>query len=248
MANSTDNIDNNDEETCNLSNKSAMELFNSIINEKENENENKKEKENEKKNEKKNENTDNSIEYCLISKEPLDNSKITLPCGHSFKYLPLLDDLINYMKWHYTITNRCPYCLQAIKGNLIPYREDISKKFHKSINPKMNNSSCFFRRKCCHDDCEINAPIPHLNDTFICHKHYRSYIVKQKNALKRINKQNEKKLRKSSEKSSNVIENEVVQADLPKCSAILKSGKRKGECCNAVIKQNGNTYCKRHNK
>ena len=37
---------------------------------------------------------DNDV--CLISGMPLDNSRITLPCSHSFNYVPLVNDIISY--------------------------------------------------------------------------------------------------------------------------------------------------------
>ena len=55
--------------TYTASNHNAFELFNSILNQE-----------------------DENKEYCLISNEPLNETRITLPCGHCFNYL--LYDLI----------------------------------------------------------------------------------------------------------------------------------------------------------
>jgi hypothetical protein len=106
-------MSNHNELIYSVSNHNTFELFNSILNE---------------------ENEENNKEYCLISNEPLNNSKVTLPCGHSFNYLPLLHDLINYKKIHHNRILYCPYCRINIYGN-IPYRYDIS-----NCNAKLKNN------------------------------------------------------------------------------------------------------------
>jgi hypothetical protein len=196
-------MSNHNELIYSVSNHNTFELFNSILNE---------------------ENEENNKEYCLISNEPLNNSKVTLPCGHSFNYLPLLHDLINYKKIHHNRILYCPYCRINIYGN-IPYRYDISKIHCKDINYPTNK--CYLNNQCCYKDCSRNATIPHLDNTYICYRHYKVYINKK-------NRQENKVV--ANQKTHNI------------CKAILKTGKRKGEYCNAKLKNNCDTYCKRHNK
>ena len=78
---------------------------------------------------------------CLISHEPLDDSKINLPCGHSFNYYPLYKEIYNQKKIKnvteivYLKVNqiKCPYC-RAIHNYLIPYREMEGVSLVYSVN------------------------------------------------------------------------------------------------------------------
>jgi len=65
---------------------------------------------------------------CLISKEELTDNFITLPCKHTFNYVPLYKEVIlqkitpNYLETSRLLPYqiRCPYC-RAIVNNLLPY-------------------------------------------------------------------------------------------------------------------------------
>ena len=69
---------------------------------------------------------------CLISMESLDETQITLECGHSFNFDPLFQDIkehkltLNKMENYNDILGpewiRCPYCKKKIKG-LLPLRK-----------------------------------------------------------------------------------------------------------------------------
>ena len=61
---------------------------------------------------------------CFISKDPLEHNHLKLPCGHTFNYLPLYNEVKvqktnNYLrlKKHQL---QCPYC-RTIIHNLLPY-------------------------------------------------------------------------------------------------------------------------------
>lgn len=228
-------MSNNQELMYSVSNHNAFDIFNSILNEENEENDN-----------------DNSNDYCLISNESLNNSKVVLPCGHCFNYLPLLNDLINYKKTHHNRILCCPYCRKKIEGT-IPYRYDISKINCREINIPTTN--CYLKNKCCNENCESNATIPHLNDTFICYTHYKLYNNKKIRQQNRENKKKQLMLEKSNRKTTKLnksaeeFENKIVtnQKTHNICKAILKTGKRRGDTCNAKITDNSATYCKRHN-
>ena len=88
--------------------------------------------------------TKNKTEVCLISNTKLEeNNSIILQCGHTFNYLPLLNDIyqskypsnntyfnVNYLKINQV---RCPYCRQ-VQDTLLPYFPDIDKKKIKGVN------------------------------------------------------------------------------------------------------------------
>lgn len=75
-----------------------------------------------------NNNVENKLQTCLISDEPLNDTKITLACNHSFNYYPLFKE-IKIQKTHYNnletqrLTKneiKCPYCRNTQKG-ILPY-------------------------------------------------------------------------------------------------------------------------------
>ena len=79
---------------------------------------------------------DNMENICLISREPLDETKITLLCKHSFNYVNIFDEIIKQK----TIINnkevqklkyyciKCPYC-RNIENSILPYYKmnDVTK-------------------------------------------------------------------------------------------------------------------------
>lgn len=164
----------------------------------------------------------NNTEVCLISGTPLDDTRVTLPCNHTFNYLPLLNDLISFSKTHYSHYNSCPYCRSIFYG-LIPYRPDISNISRKRINIPV--SGCFIKHECMRDGCVRNATVP-IGNKYACIIHYKG----------------EMKLKQKRRNTSAALEN-VVHSHTKVCNAILKSGKRKGEQCGA---KTTTEFCKRH--
>lgn len=153
--------------------------------------------------------TSSGGDVCLISGLPLDNTLVTLPCGHKFKYLPLLEDILSFASTHCTNVVKCPYCRGEVRGT-IPYRPDVIQKRRKYIN--MPVCDCFNKHACTFDDCTTNATIP-IGDVYACYRHYRKVAKTQ------------------------------AAGNATACSAILKTGKRKGEICGVRTKTG---LCKRH--
>lgn len=87
------------------------------------------------------------VRTCLITGDPLDkNSCITLECGHTFNYIPLLNSVqeekINMNSKSYYYYNsvylrehqlRCPYCRQ-IQENILPYFPELHKRRIRGVN------------------------------------------------------------------------------------------------------------------
>jgi hypothetical protein len=96
--------------------------------------------------------TDDDIDNkCLISDEILVDKFVKLPCGHSFNYIPLYNDIKNHKtKFNHMEASsgklhaheiRCPYC-RNIHASLLPYYEDLGlKKIHgvNCLDPKHNS-------------------------------------------------------------------------------------------------------------
>lgn len=166
----------------------------------------------------------NIVEKCLISGLALDSTVVKLPCNHSFNYLPLVNDLIQFKRLHgshYLYTLRCPYCRTNIRGTL-PYRPDISNLSYQGINKPINN--CYEKHACINTDCSKNAtiPIPSQTNHFACYQHYKKHL---KHAITTSN-------------THQTNNNEL-------CKVILKTGKRKGQACGAKTVHNASN-CKRH--
>ena len=176
-----------------------------------------------KENKEKNLNNEKDNNLCLITNEVLDNTKIMLPCNHSFNYLPLYKEICK-QKHNYnnleirklrTYQIKCPYCRLVI-DNLLPYLDIEGVESTRYVNSPSKYS--FFPNKCeyvlksgknkgtqCGKGC-INL---------YCKKHLQSNII--------------------------------LNEDKNVCEAILKSGKNKGKkCCNKIFENSG--YCKRHFK
>jgi hypothetical protein len=77
---------------------------------------------------------ENDSNKCLISDEILVDKFVKLPCGHSFNYIPLYNDIKNHKtKFNHMEASvsklliheiRCPYC-RSIHESLLPYYEDF---------------------------------------------------------------------------------------------------------------------------
>lgn len=73
--------------------------------------------------------TDENVNCCLLSHEPLSDNYITLPCNHTFNYIPLCNEMSTRQKAHSKfkyckpLTNKgicCPYCRKKYT-KLLPY-------------------------------------------------------------------------------------------------------------------------------
>jgi hypothetical protein len=70
---------------------------------------------------------------CLISNMPFTENHVKLPCKHSFNYLPLFKDLVNYKKKYLLMEStplkisqiRCPYCREK-HDMLLPFYEGMA--------------------------------------------------------------------------------------------------------------------------
>ena len=73
---------------------------------------------------------DDKIEYCLLTKLPLDKNKIKLSCGHEFNFVPLFNEVCkqkcksstSYLETTKLKYNeiKCPYCRQK-QQKLLPH-------------------------------------------------------------------------------------------------------------------------------
>lgn len=159
-----------------------------------------------------------SADTCLISGLPLDTTRVTLPCSHSFNYGPLVNDVISYFNLHGKTRLRCPYCRKPV-GGVIPYRPDIVRIYRAGVNGPA--CECFEKHSCAVEGCPKNATIPIPDGTFACSTHYRKLLMSKKRRTR----------------------TQPVNSVASTCTATLKTGPRKGEACGAKTLTG---LCKRH--
>ena len=117
-----------------------------------------------------NDSDDDSDGKCLISDEMLVDKFVKLPCGHSFNYIPLYNDIKNHKtKFNHMEASsgkllvheiRCPYC-RNIHASLLPYYEDLGlKKIHgvNFLDPKHASDNP-------HNKCDFVCDAPPENPT-----------------------------------------------------------------------------------
>jgi len=84
------------------------------------------------------------LKRCLISKQPLDNTRIKLMCGHEFNYNPLYRE-IKKQKTHHNHLSiirlrknqiQCPYC-RNIQDKVLPFKpyEGVTKCYGVNSPP-----------------------------------------------------------------------------------------------------------------
>ena len=118
------------------------------------------------------EDTTDINKICLITMNPLDESHITLECGHTFNYSAIFKDIYNHKKKFSRLERcqlssreiRCPYC-RNVQKNLLPVKQGaplvygvntLNDTLHK-ITRKMRNVNLYYHNfhtymsgMCCH--------------------------------------------------------------------------------------------------
>lgn len=169
-------------------------------------------------------NSDNNLfneNVCLISNESLNETSITLPCNHSFNYIPLYKEVCRQkykfnsleIKKLRTYEMKCPYCRNVI-DNILPYipnLPDVDKLLFVNSPAKYS----YYPKKC----------------SYIWKSGKRKNTHCGKPCLNEFCNQHSKYAKESS--------NQKIC-----CNAILKTGKNKGKKCSLNVFKSG--FCKRH--
>lgn len=115
-----------------------------------------------------NEDENENRNYCYITNEELDTTKITLSCNHSFNYIPLYEEIVkqknsirNKLNHLSTSNIECPYCRQVQNG-VLPYIKIPGVKKIKGVNSPKEWS--LITKKCFH----CNTPCV---DNYCCKSH-----------------------------------------------------------------------------
>ena len=187
---------------------------------------------------------------CLITKEKLLDDHVVLKCGHVFNYNPLFLDIFNQkIKLNPKRIGYfcCPYCRVENKGILPEYTgcQDFIKIYNVNsqdanynvtqIGGKLyyitikSDSQCEYIKKG-NKQCDKSiTKVCQIDGKHYCSMHTNSMLVKffGTNSLGPV-----------------IISKKKMES---KCTAIIKSGKNKGNVCGCKIKHN-REFCKRHDK
>jgi hypothetical protein len=124
---------------------------------------------------------------CLISHNKLDNTKTTLPCGHSFNYINIYKEVYNQkkkqpiMKYIKKNQMQCPYC-RTIHDKILPFLSLDSIKRIKYVNHPSSLQytvhKCKFKtanglcNKQCHENGYCNRHLKYIDKEVL----YNEYI------------------------------------------------------------------------
>ena len=191
-----------------------------------------------------NDSDDGEDNKCLISRNVLDNTKITLPCNHSFNYLPLYKEVFNQKKKMNVIEVvrlrynqiKCPYC-RTIHNYLIPYKKMEQVELVHGVNTPRKyvyyENQCSYVYKRGHNKGKVCG--------IRCSDKYCNSHLKYENS-ETVGKTNIKK-------KKDEPKNEIVSYKPSGCAYIFKRGVNKGNNCGAKVEQNNKClYCKKHDK
>jgi len=205
---------------------------------------------------------DDAEDVCLITNLKLTEHYVTLECNHTFNYKPLYTDILSLKSTRSSLMTyrihidqiQCPYC-RNIQNKLLPHIPSLKLAKRNGVN-WIDITSCVPENVivthktgvCGNDHCQKETQLfsENTEETYYCYEHFiprfKSLDVKPKK--RRLNA------------PGNTIENMVIASTTPSvpssslhptptlCCAVLKSGMRKGQTCNARAKVNG--CCLRH--
>ena len=175
--------------------------------------------------------SENEIEYCLITSEPLTSTHVKLPCGHKFNYLPLFHDLFNHksklnrMEGPSTYLNsnqiRCPYC-RSKQVFLLPYYEEFKLPKVIGINANMNTScsvSLYNTRIPCeyvltdainNNKCPLHSkPSQVVQSKYYCYDHYKAILKQLTDELKAQKQKIKDDLKKEKQQAKLALKEEL---------------------------------------
>tara|TARA_B100001758_G_scaffold171495_2_gene148428 strand:+ start:32315 stop:32884 length:570 start_codon:yes stop_codon:yes gene_type:complete len=119
---------------------------------------------------------------CCITNGPLDDTRITLKCNHSFNYIPLYQEIIKQkncrVRNKYLMKNciECPYC-RNIQTTILPYKKLPGVQRIKGVNSPKQWSMLVNKCLVCNIQCsEQFCSIIHDKMYNRCH-----CIIKKKN-------------------------------------------------------------------
>jgi hypothetical protein len=152
---------------------------------------------------------DETVEKCLISNMPLDNTRIELNCNHSFNYFYLYKEIFtqkygnckynshkdkSYNKHNFPCI-QCPYC-RVTTYKLLPRSLDL--KCPDKLNINIPSTYCI-TINCSIENCRKQPYV--TQNGYLCLEHYRDY-KKNKPKERKVKKANSEKTNK---KNTNVI-------------------------------------------
>jgi hypothetical protein len=178
-----------------------------------------------------------SQSHCLISHELLDHNVISLPCNHSFNFLPLYHELLRQNRRDPSL--HCPYCRTVHVDTVLPHvKLNRSMVYRQGINQPVEFClpfhSCEYifssgkqKGKCCESTAYITK-----NGKY-CSTHHKTVQLQKEKQITKQNKEKEKEEMKSLKQK----EKEEMKSLKQKEKEQMKSLKQKEKEQKKSIKQ-----------
>jgi hypothetical protein len=207
------------------------------------------------------EDTQENLEYCLISSQPLTENYVTMVCGHKFNYQPLFYDILNHKKKFNSMERnhlrssdiRCPYC-RNVQKKLLPYIEGYPKvhgvnyydentskiKYSCKMNSIKLVNDGYILGDCCYEtskNSENEDVVKCTNNMVKMLTNNKFYCPLHKYAMiKKIMQENKMKLKAEKNKAKEVEKMKKLEEKMK-----LKAEKNKKQKLNSVINSDENT-------
>lgn len=179
--------------------------------------------------------SEDNLDICLVSFEPLDDTQIELNCGHKFNYNSIFYAMVGQI----SSLKQCPYCRTNIHG-VLPFCSDY-KKISRVNSPASRLLSKYKYKMCKYvlsrgkrvgETCGKNAIFP-FN---CCKNHHKKYTTDKNPVIPNTGAVNEI-----------IVSNITIQKPMPevvnhkkgkyrtRCEAVIKTGKSKGGQCKCWV-------------
>lgn len=186
--------------------------------------------------------------HCLISHELLDQNVITLPCNHSFNFLPLYFELLRQNR---RVPNlHCPYCRTVHIDTVLPHVK-LNKSMVYRIGINQPTEFCLPFHTCNYifssgkqkgKICPATAYT--TSDGTYCAAHHKTIKFKKEKEHAKIEKlhmkqklKSEKILIKQEEKQQKILQKQLIKEEKQKHINELKLIKQKQKNEQKLMKQ-----------
>lgn len=206
------------------------------------------------------EDTQENLEYCLITSQPLTENYVTMVCGHKFNYQALFYDTLNQKKKFNSMERnclrstdiRCPYC-RNVQKKVLPYiegypkvhgvnfyDETACKSTHKYVSNSILIKDGYIVGDCCYETSNIDEngePVKCKNEMVKMLTNNKFYCPLHKYAMiKKMMQENKMKLKAEKNKAKEVEKMKKLEEKMK-----LTAEKNKKQKLNSVINSDENT-------
>ena len=171
---------------------------------------------------------------CLITYAPLNHTKVTLQCNHSFNYLPLYKYVINsklrFNNMEYISLKptqiKCPFCRSIQNELLPPPPPKVRAKLIHGVNI-IEYSITAIKGVCNYKGCKST----HVNTAFFDNQ---TYCFSHRGIAKKEWEKSERKKKKDAKEP--IVD--TPPKEVPLCKYLFSRGEKKGTACGCPLRKN----------